>query len=68
VSWTSAAGVTNSQKRVLGRVTGWDAFAESLNTVSAESAWPWAGEAYRYVRLFGFGKPARSTWEPVQAS
>ncbi len=50
--------ITNSQKRVLGWVSGWDALAESLNTISAEICISMGQENfYRYVRLFGFGKP-----------
>ena len=51
--------ITNSQKRVLGRVSAWDALAESLNTISAEICMTMGQENfYRYVRLFGFGKPS----------
>lgn len=50
--------ITNSQQRVLGRVSAWDALAESLNTVSAEICLGMGQENfYRYIRLFGFGKP-----------
>ncbi len=50
--------ITNSQKRALWQVSAWDALAESLNTVSAEICLAMGQETfYRYVRLFGFGKP-----------
>jgi len=50
--------ITNSQKRALWQVSAWDALAESLNTVSAEICLAMGQENfYRYVRLFGFGKP-----------
>ncbi len=50
--------IQNSQKRKLGWVTGWQALAESLNTVSADLAIKMGPEAfYRYVALFGFGRP-----------
>ena len=50
--------IANSQQRALGWVSGWDALAESLNTVSAEICIGMGQENfYRYVRIFGFGRP-----------
>jgi cell division protein FtsI/penicillin-binding protein 2 len=57
--------IYNSQMRKLGVVTGWQALAESLNTVSAEIALKMGGESFhRYVRLFGFGKPTEIDLKP----
>ena len=60
--------ITNSLKRRLGWVTGWDALAESLNTVSADIGLKMGSESfYRYVRLFGFGKPTEIDLNPEGA-
>jgi cell division protein FtsI/penicillin-binding protein 2 len=60
--------IRNSQQRRLGRVSGWDALAESLNTVSADIALKMGPEGfYRYVRLFGFGKPTEIDLNPEGA-
>ena len=60
--------IRNSQQRRLGRVSGWDALAESLNTVSADIALKMGPESfYRYVRLFGFGKPTEIDLNPEGA-
>jgi cell division protein FtsI (penicillin-binding protein 3) len=57
--------IRNSEKRKLGSVTGWDALAESLNTVSADISLEMGPEAfYRYIRLFGFGKPTEIDLKP----
>jgi cell division protein FtsI/penicillin-binding protein 2 len=60
--------IRNSQQRRLGRVTGWDALAESLNTVSADIGLNMGPENfYRYIRLFGFGKPTEIDINPEGA-
>lgn len=60
--------IKNSQQRRLGWVTGWDALAESLNTVSADISLKMGSEEfYRYVRLFGFGKPSEIDVGPEAA-
>lgn len=60
--------ITNSQQRKLGWVTGWDALAESLNTVSADIALEMDPESfYRYIKLFGFGKPSEIDLNPEAA-
>ncbi|MGE5602528.1 MAG: peptidoglycan D,D-transpeptidase FtsI family protein, partial [Nitrososphaerales archaeon] len=60
--------IRNSQQRRLGWVTAWDALAESLNTVSADIGLKMGSEEfYRYVRLFGFGKPTEIDLGPEAA-
>ncbi len=60
--------ITNSQQRRLGTVSGWDALAESLNTVSADISLKMGSEEfYRYIRLFGFGKPSEVDLGPEAA-
>lgn len=57
--------IQNSEKRKLGWVTGWQALAESLNTVSADIAITMGPETfYRYIKLFGFGKPTEIDLKP----
>lgn len=60
--------IRNSQQRRLGKVTAQKAMAESLNTISAEIALTMEPENfYRYVRLFGFGKPTEIDLNPEAA-
>ncbi len=60
--------IKNSDLRALGAVSGWDALAESLNTVSADIALKMGPESfYRYVKLFGFGKPTEIDLNPEAA-
>lgn len=60
--------ITNSQQRRLGWVSGWDALAESLNTISADISLKMGSEEfYRYIRLFGFGKPTEIDLGPEAA-
>jgi cell division protein FtsI/penicillin-binding protein 2 len=63
-----AKPIYNSERRKLGWVTAWQALAESLNTVSADISLKTGPEAfYRYVRLFGFGKPTEIDLKPEAA-
>lgn len=64
----SGQAIRNSQQRELGWVTGWQAFAESLNTISADISLQMGRESfYQYVRLFGFGRPTEIDLGPEAA-
>jgi cell division protein FtsI/penicillin-binding protein 2 len=53
--------IQNAEKRAYGKVTATQALAKSINTVSASLALELGGETfYRYVSLFGFGKPTEA--------
>jgi cell division protein FtsI (penicillin-binding protein 3) len=53
--------IQNAEKRAYGKVTATQALARSINTVSARLALDLGGELfYRYVSLFGFGKPTEA--------
>ncbi len=64
----SGQAIRNSQLRKRGWVTGWQAFAESLNTISADISLQIGRESfYQYIRLFGFGRPTEIDLGPEAA-
>jgi cell division protein FtsI (penicillin-binding protein 3) len=50
--------IRNAEQRAYGNVTARQALAKSINVVAAEVCLDMGSEVfYRYIRLFGFGKP-----------